>query len=160
MNLNPILTLNYIFTTGSVFAYQHTFTKNLALDIYENLKLICTEDILSRIEVRNLDSWVYDFLKKNGYINDIVYEKNTDKIWENALVCKDQELNVPDSFFKEEWDRVIQPQSISTVDEYVKASRLGRGTKLTRIQRKLIWSVFELDFRTFKNFQTVSIFQY
>lgn len=120
-----------------------TYTKNIAIDIYENLKKICDEEILSKIEVKNLDQWVYEFLTKHGYKNKIVYSDKTDKLWERALLAKPTTLEVEDSFFKEEWERVIQPNSINTLNEYIKVSRIGRGTRLNRSQRKLIWEVFE-----------------
>lgn len=120
-----------------------TYTKNLAIDIYENLKKICDDETLSKIEVKNLDQWVYEFLSKNGYKNEIVYESKTNALWENALASKSNELDLPDSFFKEEWERVIQPNSISTLNDYIKVPRTGRGTRLNRTQRKLIWEVFE-----------------
>jgi len=120
-----------------------TYTKNLAIDINENLKKICNEETLAKIEVKNLDQWVYEFLSKNGYKNEIVYETKTSCLWENALASKSNELDLPDGFFKEEWERVIQPNSISTLNDYIKVQRAGRGTKLNRTQRKLIWEVFE-----------------
>ena len=120
-----------------------TYTKNLAIDIYENLKKICDEETLSKIEVKNLDQWVYEFLTKHGYKNEIVYSNKTDELWENALTSKPQNLEVEDSFFKEEWERVVQSNSVNTLNDYIKVSRAGRGTRLSRAQRKLIWEVFE-----------------
>ena len=120
-----------------------TFTKNLALDIYENLKKICDDKTLQNIEVVNLDSWVHTFLTNHGYKNQIVYDDKTKDLWEKALTLKSNELNLADSFFKEEWNRVVQPQGINTLEQYIKASRVGRGTRLNRNQRKLIWEVFE-----------------
>lgn len=119
------------------------FTKNLALDIHENLKKICDEKTLQNIEVVNLDSWVHTFLSKHGYKNQIVYDDKTKELWDKALILKNSNLDLPDSFFKEEWSRIIQPQGIVTLEEYIKASRVGRGTKLNRNQRKLIWEVFD-----------------
>ena len=43
----------------------------------------------------------------------------------------------------DEWQQVIQPQSIATIDEYKKATRIGRGTRLNRRQKLEIWQVFE-----------------
>jgi len=120
-----------------------TYTKNLAIDIYENLKKICDEETLSMIEVKNLDQWVYEFLTKNGYKNEIVYSNKTKNLWEKALLSKPSELDLPDSFFKEEWERIIQANEVSTLKDYIKVSRVGRGTRLSRTQRKLIWEVFE-----------------
>src|SRR5690606_12907481 len=42
-----------------------------------------------------------------------------------------------------EWARVVQPQSVMSVDEYKTASRIGRGTRLNRQQRVDSWPVFE-----------------
>ena len=120
-----------------------TYTKNLAIDILENMKKICDEETLSKIEVKNLDQWVYEFLTKHGYKNEIVYGNKTDDLWENALTSKSNELNLSDSFFKEEWERVVQANSVSNLNDYIKVSRAGRGTRLSRAQRKLIWEVFE-----------------
>ena len=120
-----------------------TYTKNLAIDIYENLKKICDEETLSKIEVKNLDQWVFEFLNKHGYKNEIVYENKTAALWERAIATKDSSLDLSDSFFKEEWERVIQKYGISTLNDYIKVSRAGRGTRLSRAQRKLIWEVFE-----------------
>lgn len=123
-----------------------TYTKNLAIDIHENLKKICDEETLAKIEVKNLDQWVYEFLIKHGYKNEIVYDNKTASLWEQALTSKSNELELDDSFFKEEWERVIQKYAINTLNNYIKVSRAGRGTKLSRAQRKLIWEVFE-DYR-------------
>ncbi len=54
-----------------------TFTINLAADIRENLSKICSDKLMRRIEVVNLDRWVSGFLKKNGYMFEIDYGKRT-----------------------------------------------------------------------------------
>jgi len=120
-----------------------TFTRNLAADIKENLAKICNAKLMHRIEVVNLDRWVSGFLRKNRYTYDIDYGKRTKSLWENALTLAPSELGLDDSFYREEWDRVIQPQAISSFSEYLKASRVGRGIRLTRRNRKAIWPVFE-----------------
>lgn len=50
---------------------------------------------------------------------------------------------MPGAFYREEWQRVIQPQSIETLEQYKRASRIGRGTRLSRADRVLVWPVFE-----------------
>ena len=50
-----------------------TFTRNLAIDIETNLNTLCTQDIMSHIEVRNLDAWVLRFLRSKRYEQSIVY---------------------------------------------------------------------------------------
>lgn len=130
-----------------------TFTRNLAADIQENLSKICLEsDVIRRIEVVNLDRWVSEFLKRNGYGYEIDYGSRTADLWKRALTLAPAELGLPESFYREEWERVIQPQGISTLLEYFGASRLGRGIALTRKYRKAAWTVFE-EYRNLLNEQ-------
>jgi superfamily I DNA/RNA helicase len=120
-----------------------TFTRNLAADIKANLRKICNEETFSRIEVTNLDRWVSEFLRKNGYGFEIDYGRRRKPLWKKALTLTTQDLALEDSFYREEWEQVIQPQGITTVSEYFKATRIGRGTRLNRKARKEIWTVFE-----------------
>ncbi|MBF0227363.1 MAG: ATP-dependent helicase [Desulfobacterales bacterium] len=127
-----------------------TFTRNLAADIKENLAKICNDKIMRRIEVVNLDSWVTGFLRKNGYNYDIDYGDRTKPLWEKALTLAPDDLGLDNNFYKEEWERVIQTLSISSFDEYLKASRIGRGIRLNRQNRKSVWPVFE-EYRVLLN---------
>lgn len=122
-----------------------TFTKNLAIDIEQNLKEICSPEVMRKIEVINLDAWVKRFLAKQGYPIKFVFQEQHEQklIWEKALVLKPDEPDLPDSFFHEEWGKVIQPQNVSSLEEYSKARRLGRGMQLNRAMRKAVWPVFE-----------------
>jgi len=121
-----------------------TYTKNLAIDIEQNLKHICAPDVLRKIEVINLDAWVKRFMDKQGYpINFAFNERQKNQIWDNALVLKPDDPDLPDSFFHEEWEKVIQPQNVNSLEDYFKARRLGRGVQLNRALRKAVWPVFE-----------------
>jgi len=121
-----------------------TFTRNLATDIHKNLEAICTPDLLSRIEVVNLDRLVQSFLRKQNYDYNVLYDsKISNDYWSIAMGEKPAELALSESFFQEEWSHVIQPQGIQTLEQYKKASRIGRGTRLNRGQRVKLWPVFE-----------------
>lgn len=121
-----------------------TFTRNLAVDIANNLASICSPSIQENIEVVNLDRWVQNFLRQQSYDYRVVFN-NYDLLeyWHKAISERPANIGFPDSFFKEEWQRVIQPQGVKTIDDYKRASRIGRGTRLTRSQRMAIWPVFE-----------------
>ncbi|UNK04530.1 3'-5' exonuclease [Psychrobacter raelei] len=124
-----------------------TFTSNLALDIADNLRKICTPEQAQRIEVVNLDAWVSQFVKRNGYQSTIVYpggkDRHYDNCWSQAMALVPGELGLPDSFYKEEWQRVILSQQVRSRRDYFAASRVGRGVALNRRQRAQIWPVFE-----------------
>ncbi|MEZ4460839.1 MAG: AAA family ATPase [bacterium] len=123
-----------------------TFTKNLATDIRKNLELLCgVELVKERIEVINLDAWVSRFLAKNQYEFEVAYFGLDDKlrtIWNNVLSVHAGSDFEP-SFWREEWERVVQSQGITTLRDYLKASRAGRGVSLHRAKRMEVWKVFE-----------------
>lgn len=124
-----------------------TFTSNLATDIQDNLRKICGVEVLDRIEVRHIDSWIGAFLKMHEYPSRIVYPDGKDSeygaCWMLAEAVIPAHLRLPTSFYREEWERVILPQSVRTRQEYLVTSRAGRGVALTRKQRADIWPVFE-----------------
>lgn len=120
-----------------------TFTRNLAADIRENLTNICKPEVMRRIEVVNLDKWVSGFLRKGGYDYKIDYGRLIEPLWKRALDTSPSDLSFEPSFYREEWDRVIQPQAVTSLDAYFKAERIGRGTRLNRKARKAVWPVFE-----------------
>lgn len=120
-----------------------TFTANLAADIKDNLRKICTLEEMKFIEVINLDAWVARFLREQGYSADIIYDSQIMQLWEDACSLAEGDLGLPISFFDEEWNRVVVPQEAFTLEQYVKASRNGRGTRLDRKKRIQIWNVFE-----------------
>lgn len=120
-----------------------TYTANLASDIRDNLRKICTMEELRRIVVINLDAWVGQFLREHGYAAEIVYDDTVSKIWEDAVATNDFSGELPASFYEEEYNRVVVAQEAFTLEKYIKASRTGRGTRLDRKKRMQIWKVFE-----------------
>lgn len=120
-----------------------TYTANLASDIKDNLRKICTLDEIRRIDVINLDAWVSQFLREHGYPAEIVYEEKADNLWEEAVMGTDFSGEFPVSFYEEEYNRVVVAQEAFSLEKYVKASRTGRGTRLDRKKRMQIWKVFE-----------------
>jgi superfamily I DNA/RNA helicase len=98
---------------------------------------------LSRIEVVNLDKWVTDFLKTQGYQYEIAYGDRLSPLWQEALAVAPMEPTLPPAFYREEWDKVVKPQEIRSLNDYLKSSRLGRGVRLDRKSRVAVWMVFE-----------------
>ena len=120
-----------------------TFTANLAGDIKENLRKICSVDEMRKIEVIHLDAWVSAFLRKNEFGYSIVYDDVTDNLWLDAIARSGESVSLPPSFYSDEWAKVVAAQEAFTKEDYLKASRLGRGTPLNRKARVQAWNVFE-----------------
>jgi superfamily I DNA/RNA helicase len=123
-----------------------TFTRNLAADIEENLKTLCSPTLMQKIEVKNLDAWVYGFLRRHKYEHRIIYGRRQGEAaeaWQRALALQDSKLGLRSEFYEEELERVVLAQGVSSRDEYRLAKRTGRGVVLTRAKRDAIWPVFE-----------------
>lgn len=120
-----------------------TFTANLAADIRENLRKICTLEELRKIEVIHLDAWVNQFLRESGFSAQIGYDDAIDPLWEKAILLANNDLPFDISFYEEEWNRIVVAQEALTLEKYVKATRNGRGTRLDRKKRMQVWKVFE-----------------
>ncbi len=120
-----------------------TFTRNLAADIQVNLRKICPVDVLSRIEVINIDAWVGNFLQSQGFRHERQLNADKSEAWAFALNQAPADLGLSPSFYRTEWEQVVQEQDVRDAASYVKASRVGRGTRLSRQQKKQIWPVFQ-----------------
>ena len=123
-----------------------TFTKNLAADIEQNLRTLCSGETMAKLEVRNLDAWVHGFMRSRKLEHRIVYDRKQDaalQAWQAALAVKDSTLDLPDNFYEQELEQVVLAQGITTLDQYRAARRTGRGVILTRGKRNAIWPVFE-----------------
>ncbi|MFM7267967.1 MAG: 3'-5' exonuclease [Cyanobium sp.] len=120
-----------------------TFTRNLATDIRSNLAKICTPQELQRIEVTHLDAWVGSYLRSQGLKMRQFDDDARKGAWNVAWLMADPTLDLDKRFYQEEWQEVVLPQGCTTIEEYVAARRLGRGTRLNRQKRVQIWPVFD-----------------
>lgn len=123
-----------------------TFTKNLALDIEDNLKTLCSPKTMAKIEVRNLDAWVHGYMRSRKLEHKIVYGRSKDgalQAWQAALATKDASIDLPLTFYEQELEQVVLSQGVTTKDEYRTVRRTGRGVILSRAKRDAIWPVFE-----------------
>ncbi len=123
-----------------------TFTRNLAADIDHNLGAICKPEELARIDITNLDRWVVRFLRGRRYQFRILFGRDHDA-WQRALDLKSPDLDCPDGFYDDEWEEVVQAHGVTSLDEYLRVSRVGRGSRLNRAARARAWRVFE-EYRT------------
>ena len=130
-----------------------TFTKNLAQDIYTQLRALCTPEELTRIEVTPLDAWVSQQLKRINYGYKIMFFKGQNAsqrklwqdIWNIALEKRplEEDATLTEAFYEDEWQKVIAPRGVTDMRGYFKVNRKGRGTPLNRTLRKKIWPVFQ-----------------
>lgn len=129
-----------------------TFTKNLAADIRSNLQKICPTEVMTRIDIINLDAWTKNYLEKKNYFSKVIdYDEALQKdLWKKALTLKPTQCAFSDQFFHDEWEQIILPQNVSNSADYFKASRVGRGRRLSLGERKELWPVWE-EYRALLN---------
>ncbi len=126
-----------VFTAPEDRILVTTFTKNLAEDLKANLALLCGE-APERIDVVNLDAWATRFLMSQGFPRPkFVRKSERNEAWQGEAGGSHR----PISFYREEWDKVVQAQDVTDRGGYFKASRRGRGTSLNRRQRAQVWEI-------------------
>jgi len=140
------------YLASEIFADQNdqilflVFSRNLAADISANLKKMCPPDIFERIHVDNVDSWVIEQAKKHGLPHQMTYYSSKQDLvqqaWNIAIDGVD-DLPFSEHFIQDEFDAVIAAEGLQTIQQYLRASRRGRGRPLTRSSRRKLWSVFE-----------------
>lgn len=122
-----------------------TYTKELS----ENLKALATDLEIpnNAYQITNIDGLAFDLAQKFGLRRptDKVFGmnavKNPKEVWEQVL---EENLSVFDEdFLKKEFEDVILIQNVSTQQEYLKSSRIGRGKAISKKQRLEVWKLVE-----------------
>jgi len=120
-----------------------TFTRTLADDIRSQIAAIASPAERDLIEVINNDQWALGILKRFGYRPTLLFDdRQRRELWERALTRKPDGTDYPNSFYRAEFERVVLSHGCETADDYMRASRVGRGLQLSRPQRQLLWPVF------------------
>ncbi|MCY4673960.1 MAG: UvrD-helicase domain-containing protein [Bacteroidetes bacterium] len=120
------------------------FNKNLAADISDNLRRMCAPDIFERIDINNVDSWVAQQANKFGLSGTITFQRPTlaKEAWKMALDRED-DLLFSEHFIRDEFEAVVAAEGLQSITEYLRVSRRGRGSRLTRAARRQLWAIFE-----------------
>jgi superfamily I DNA/RNA helicase len=123
-----------------------TFTKNLAQNIESQLKELAGPEIMHRVEVRNIDALAQRILTAGNDAGQRPrLRSDTDpvvrEVWDAARVHASENWDV--AFLRAEWVDVVLAQGIDEQAEYLRASRSGRGRRVSRPQRADLWGIFE-----------------
>lgn len=126
--------------------------------LYTTFTLALTENLKELIErmgvphtayhLINIDALVRDLAKQHGVIpaNAIVIDfmrpEKSLEIWENIVAENVTEFYA--DFLQTEYNEVILHNNISSKEDYMKQSRIGRVKSLSRKQRLDIWKLVEI----------------
>ena len=120
-----------------------TYTKALVSNIKQRvINLGINQDAC---KIANIDEVAYGLAKQYGVItNEVVDLKytNGNKIWEEIVDENTTEFS-PEFLYQEYLD-VIAYNNLKSEREYMRQSRIGRGTSLSPKKRKDIWALVEI----------------
>ncbi|MEU4820484.1 3'-5' exonuclease [Actinomadura sp. NPDC023710] len=115
-----------------------TFTTTLANALYDQLRLLVTDDVvLGRIEVRHVDQVAHRVVINAHGRPNVLSRDEERQLWRQVA----RRASVPrtEAFLSEEWRQVVLAQNITDLDGYLNADRAGRGKRLQQPQRAEIW---------------------
>lgn len=102
----------------------------------------------SHLQVRNIDRWLFSFLRTRGIEVSIIDEKEQKRILEDVMSRipdeeSPQRRRMSADFIKDEIARVIKSNGLTTEQEYLSIRRYGRETALRAKARAVVWKVYE-----------------
>ena len=135
-------------TDGTGQVLLCTFTRNLAAHLRVDLRGLLTADAAGRAEVLGVDQLVRRIVETvDGSPGQPLNAREEDQRWEEAVhaagVPVDLTPLLTPSFLSSEYRTVVLAQPEATQQHYLKAKRTGRGVRLNRVQRSVVWRVFE-----------------
>jgi superfamily I DNA/RNA helicase len=79
-----------------------------------------------------------------GYKRDILYSEDDRQreAWEEAIKAHGAGLGLSLEYLRDEWRQVVQANGISSLQDYLRTQRGGRGTPMDRATREKAWKVF------------------
>lgn len=121
-----------------------TFTTTLAELLRSLLEDLGGTQLTAKVDVRNIDKVSY------GIAKDIFGTKTPNPLgdveirrrWED-LADEQQPHRWDARFLEAEWRQVVLAQDLRSRDDYLAASRAGRGRRLNRPERAQVWSLIE-----------------
>lgn len=116
-----------------------TYGRNLANALRAQLRLLIRDDeVYDRIRVSTVDALAYDIVKRaHGREPAVIDDRTLLARWAEA--ARGIHGHFTARFLQEEWLRVILPQRIRSITEYLACERPGRGRPLASGQRHIVW---------------------
>ncbi|MFI0445118.1 UvrD-helicase domain-containing protein [Actinomadura sp. 6N118] len=117
-----------------------TFTNALAASLREALSLLVDDpDLLKRVDVTTVNAFARQVVADHGPVPTLVSDGdyNTRRRWQK--IARKFGLTWNEQFLALEFRHVVLAQGISSLEDYLRAPRDGRGTALRSGQRTQMW---------------------
>jgi superfamily I DNA/RNA helicase len=119
-----------------------TFTRNLVEAIERDLRELGGADLLDAVEVLNVDALANRLVKEaEGGAPSVISGDELAGLWDE--VADEVGGLFRGDFLANEWEQVILAQACRSRDDYLRASRPGRGVRLDRRSRAELWRAVE-----------------
>jgi superfamily I DNA/RNA helicase len=121
-----------------------TYTRSLASNLDRTLRTFCTPDQYRALHVSTVDALAQQVLASGQQRLRPVQTDELEELARDAVGMSGlDELNLDYRFLIAEWEQVVLARNINTLPEYAMTPRPGRGVRLSRAQRKQVWSAIE-----------------
>lgn len=121
-----------------------TYTRSLASNIEKTLLTFCTAEQFRRVHVTTVDALAQHVLASDDIkLRPVQTDELHEVAKEAAAMSGLDELGANHRFLIAEWEQVVLARDIHTLPEYAMTARPGRGKRLTRGQRRQVWSAIE-----------------
>ncbi|MFF9576193.1 UvrD-helicase domain-containing protein [Streptomyces rubiginosohelvolus] len=121
-----------------------TYTTTLAELLRSLLEDLGGAQLTAKVDVRNIDKVAYGIAKEifGAETPKSLGDDEIRRRWDD--LAEEQQPHRWDARFLEaEWKQVVLAQDIRSRDDYLVASRTGRGRRLNRPERAQVWSLIE-----------------
>jgi superfamily I DNA/RNA helicase len=122
-----------------------TYNRTLAVELERCLDLLVTDPVRRlRIRVVNVDALAYELVCNHlGVAKLNILQDQREILTRWARVVRQHGLPFADTFLDQEWRHVVLAQDLQREQDYLLASRSGRGTALGTLQRTQVWRAVE-----------------
>ncbi|MCS6918550.1 MAG: UvrD-helicase domain-containing protein [Fimbriimonadales bacterium] len=117
-----------------------TFTRVLAENLKQRVEQIIGATTGTLIEISNLHSVAYRLFQHKMQRTETAVE-DPNPLLAEAIQRAGSVYDL--AFVRPEWETIIEPWNVRTLDAYLQIERIGRKMPLQRSQRESLWPVFE-----------------
>ncbi|MEV5411622.1 UvrD-helicase domain-containing protein [Thermopolyspora sp. NPDC052614] len=124
-------------TGGVLFV---TFSQGLAADLSARLDVLIEDEVVrKRVDVVNIDRLAHRIVgEAEGRPPKLASPGDLAELWRQAAeACA---TGHGPAFLMREWEQVVLAQNLRDLDEYLAASRVGRGVELDADERRAVWA--------------------
>ena len=115
-----------------------SFVTTLCRNIERNLHALCNADERSRISVDTIHGQALKLVQEAQPTAQPVEDNTVSELLALYQAQAGEAFSV--AFLDAEWEQVVQPQGITTWEQYRDARRTGRGRALNARDRKAVWA--------------------